>query len=184
MKTTHSFTDRFLHWVLAFTILFILLTVFLRLNWMEKNHVATILTDKLASIDISISKEQAIKIAKEIRRPMFDWHIYVGYVATVIFVLRILYNSLHKNLYDPKTSQEKFQLWIYRIFYIFLGITLISGLYMEFGPDFLNDLSEEIHKLTLYYIIPFLILHFTGILIAEFTSKKGIVSKMIGGDDK
>jgi cytochrome b561 len=73
-------------------------------------------------------------------------------------------------------------LWVYRAFYILLGITLITGLYMEFGPDFLNDISEEIHKLTLYYVIPFLVLHFVGILIAEFTSKKGIVSKMIGGD--
>ena len=182
MKTSHTLSDRILHWSLAFTILFILLTVFLRLNWMEKNHVAGILIDKLSLIDISITKEQAVKIAKQIRKPMFDWHIYIGYVASGIFALRVLYNFLHKEMYDPKTTKEKFQLWVYRAFYILLGITLITGLYMEFGPDFLNDLSEEIHKLTLYYVIPFLILHFTGILIAEFTSKKGIVSKMIGGD--
>ncbi len=182
MKTSHKLSDRILHWTLAFSILFILLTVFLRLNWMEKNHVAAILMDKLSLIDISVSKEQAIKIAKQIRKPMFDWHIYVGYVAFGIFVLRVLYNFLHKEMYDPKTSKERFQLWVYRVFYIFLGITLITGLYMEFGPDFLNDLSEEVHKLTLYYIIPFLIVHFVGILVSELTTKGGIVSKMIGGE--
>ena len=149
---------------------------------MEKNHVAAILMDKLSIIDINLSKEQAIKIAKQIRRPMFDWHITIGYVATGIFVLRVLYNSLHKNRYNPRSSKEKFQLWVYCIFYILFGITLITGLYMEFGPDFLIDLSEEIHKLTLYFIIPFLILHFGGILISELTTKEGVVSKMIGGD--
>ena len=182
MKTSHTLFDRILHWTLAFSILFILLTVFLRLYWMEKNHVAAILMDKLSLIDISISKEQAVKIAKQIRKPMFDWHLYIGYVASGLFVLRVLYNFLHKEMYDPKTSKEKFQLWVYRIFYILLGITLSTGLYMEFGPDYLSDFLEEIHKLTLYYVIPFLVLHFTGIIIAEFTSKKGIVSKMIGGD--
>lgn len=149
---------------------------------MEKNHVAAILMDKLSLIDISISKEQAIKIAKQIRKPMFDWHIYIGYVASGLFALMILYNFLHKKMYNPKTFKETFQLWVYRVFYVLLGITLLTGLYMEFGPDYLNDFSEEVHKLTLYYVIPFLILHFTGILIAEFTNKKGIVSKMIGGD--
>ena len=182
MKTSHTLSDRILHWSLAFTILFILLTVFLRLNWMEKNHVAGILMDKLSLINITITREQAIKIAKQIRKPMFDWHIYIGYAASGIFALRVLYNFLHKKMYDPKTPKEKFQLWVYRLFYVLLGVTLITGLYMEFGPDFLNDLSEEIHKLTLYFVIPFLILHFTGILIAEFTNKKGVVSKMIGGD--
>lgn len=182
MKTSHTLIDRILHWTLAFAILFILLTVFLRSYWMEKNHVATILLNKLSLIDVTITKEQAIKIAKQIRKPMFDWHITVGYIASGIFVLRVLYNTSQKNLYDPKTSKEKFQMWVYRIFYIFLGITLITGLYMKFGPDTFGDLAEDIHKLTLYYVVPFLILHFTGILIAEFTTKKGIVSKMISGD--
>ncbi|MCD6544750.1 MAG: cytochrome b/b6 domain-containing protein [Flavobacteriaceae bacterium] len=184
MKTSHKLSDRILHWSLAFSILFILLTIFLRLNWMEKNNVAAILIDKLSLIDISISKEQAIKIAKQIRKPMFDWHIYIGYVASGIFALRVLYNFLHKEMYNPKTAKERFQIWVYRIFYIFLGITLFTGLYMKFGPNFLNDFSEEVHKLTLYYVIPFLILHFTGILISELTTKEGIVSKMIGGDNK
>ena len=182
MKTSHTLIDRILHWAMAFTILFVLLTVFLRLYWMEKNHVAAILTERLSLLDITISKEEAIKIAKQIRKPMFDWHITIGYVVSAIFALRILYNSMQKRMYNPVTSKEKFQLWVYRVFYLLLGVTLLTGLYMEFGPDYLNDFAEEIHKLTLYFVIPFLILHFTGILIAEFTSKKGIVSKMIGGD--
>jgi len=182
MKTSYTLTDRLLHWALAFAILFILLTVFLRLNWMEKNHVAGILMDKLSALDIIISKEQAIKIAKQIRKPMFDWHITIGYVTTGIFVLRMLFHIKNKKSYNPQTSKEKFQVWVYRIFYTLLGFTLTTGLYMEFGPDFLGDTVEEIHKLSLYYMIAFLFLHFGGIIIAELSTNKGIVSKMIGGD--
>lgn len=137
--------------------------------------------DGLFSIDIEITKDQAIKIAKQIRSPMFDWHLIVGYIAAGVYVLRLIYNSTKKNLYSPKNTTEKFQLWVYRVFYIFLGFTLITGLLIRFGPDFLHDVAENIHKMTLYYLIPFLILHFTGLILAEIGSEKGIVSKMIGG---
>ena len=183
MKTTYTLLDRLLHWALAFGILFILLTVFLRLNWMEKNHVAGILIDKLAALDIALNKEEAIKIAKQIRKPMFDWHITIGYVVTGIFVVRMMFHIKNKRSFNPITTREKFQLWVYRIFYVLLAGTLITGLIIEFGPKSLKKSIETIHKLTLYYMVAFLILHFGGILLAELGSKKGIVSKMIGGDN-
>jgi len=159
-----------------------LLTVFLRLNWMEKNHVAAILIDKLAGIDIEITKDQAIKIAKQIRKPMFDWHIIIGYVVSGVFVLRMLFHIKNKKSFNPTTKRERFQLWVYRIFYVLLAATLITGLIIEFGPKSIKKSIEEIHELTLYYMIAFLILHFLGVLLSEFISKKGIVSKMIGGE--
>lgn len=183
MKTSYTLLDRVLHWALAFGILFILITVFLRLNWMEKNHVAGILIDKLSALDIDISKDQAIKIAKQIRKPMFDWHITIGYVVTGIFVLRMMFHIKNKRSFNPTTTREKFQLWVYRIFYVLLAGTLITGLIIELGPKSLKKSIETIHKLTLYYMVAFLILHFGGILLAELGSKKGIVSKMIGGDN-
>jgi cytochrome b561 len=182
MKTSYSLSDRILHWALALTILFMLLTVFLRLNWMEKNHVAAILIDKLSALDVEITKDQAIKIAKQIRKPMFDWHITIGYVVTGIFVLRMIFHIKNKRSFNPITKREKFQLWVYRIFYVLLAATLITGLIIEFGPKSIKKSIEAIHKLTLYYMVTFLILHFSGILLAEIGSKKGIVSKMIGGD--
>ncbi len=182
MKTSFTLFDRTLHWALALTILFMLLTVFLRLNWMEKNHVAAILMDKLAAIDIEITKDQAIKIAKQIRKPMFDWHVIIGYLVSGIFILRMLFHIKNKKSFNPTTTREKFQLWVYRIFYVLLAATLITGLIIEFGPKSLKKSIEAIHKLTLYYMIAFLFLHFSGILLSEFTSKKGIVSKMIGGE--
>lgn len=182
MNKKFTALDRFLHWSLAFTFLFIMLTVFLRLTWMEKNHVAQIIVDGLSALNIDISYDKAVKIAKNIRRPMFDWHIIIGYFAAGIFFLRVLFNFFNKGRFNPQTTKEKFQLWIYRIFYVLLSVTLITGLLLEFGPESIESTVETVHKLTLYYAIAFLILHFTGIVIGENTSKKGIVSKMIGGE--
>jgi cytochrome b561 len=182
MKKNYSAYDRFLHWALAFTFLFIMLTVFLRLTWMEKNNVAEIIVNSLNAVNIDIAYDQAIKVAKNIRKPMFDWHITIGYFVTGIFILRMLFHILNRGNYNPKTTKEVFQSWIYRIFYILLGITLITGLMLEFGPDSIEDIAETIHKLTLYYAIAFMVLHFGGILISENTGNNRIVSKMIGGD--
>ena len=181
MKKEFDLTHRVLHWALAFGFLFIMLTVFLRLSWMEKNHVAAILSDGLAAFDITISNDQAIKIAKQIRKPMFDWHITMGYVVTGIFILRMLYNFTRKKKKRIVSFKEKFQNGIYKIFYALLGITLITGLLMEFGPESFKDITEDIHVLTLYYAVAFLVLHLAGIVLGENTDKKGIVSKMIGG---
>jgi cytochrome b561 len=181
MKKNYSAYDRLLHWALAFTFLFIMLTVFLRLTWMEKNNVAEIIVDSLAAIHIDLSYDHAIRVAKDIRRPMFDWHIIAGYVAVVFFILRMVFHIFNRGNFNPKTIKEVFQSWSYRIFYIFLGITLITGMFIKFGPESIESEAETVHKLTLYYAIAFLILHFSGILLAEMSNKKGIVSKMIGG---
>ncbi len=184
MKKNYSAFDRFLHWALAFTFLVVMLTVFLRLTWMEKNNVAEIIVDSLRAIHIDIAYDKAIKIAKNIRKPMFEWHITIGYFVTGIFVLRMMFHIFNKGNYNPKSVKEAFQAWVYRIFYMLLGFTLITGLLIKFGPESIKDTAETIHKLTLYYAIAFMILHFSGILIGENTTAKGVVSKMIGGDKK
>jgi len=82
----------------------------------------------------------------------------------------------------PTTNKEKFQIWVYRGFYFLLAITLITGLLIKFGPDSIHKTVEDVHKLTLYYMLAFFALHFGGIVLAELTSKKGIVSKIISGN--
>lgn len=55
---------------------------------------------------------------------------------------------------------------------------------MENGPKEFKGLLKEIHVLSLYYLIPYIALHIGGILMAEFTNPKGIVSRMINGGSK
>ena len=50
-KTHYSKIYRILHWAIAFTFILLLITIFLRLTWMNKNNVAAIIQDFLKDTD-------------------------------------------------------------------------------------------------------------------------------------
>jgi cytochrome b len=86
-------------------------------------------------------------------------------------------NPLEKHL----STKEKFQKWTYIIFYICVVVSVTTGLIIELGPKDLKKSMEEIHILSIYYLIPFIIIHLAGVLIAEFTNQKGIISRIVSG---
>ena len=181
-----SLAHRLLHWLIAFSILFLMLTVFLRLTWMEKNNVATILQDNLKALNISLDHDDAIKIAKQIRKPMWDWHIYTGYFLIGLYVLRLinLYFSgiIFPNPFHRASSlKQKIQGWTYIIFYFLMSISLITGFFIVNGSADYKDFLESIHVQSIYYVVLFIILHMTGLVLSEYSNEKGIVSKMING---
>jgi cytochrome b561 len=163
-----------------------LLTIFLRLTWMNKEHVADVIQNYLATSDTSLSREQLIVLAKQIRKPMWDWHVYSGYVLVGLYCLRMALpffgkmkfsNPLKKQL----TNKMKFQYWLYLVFYGCVAISLITGLTIELGPKTLKPSMESVHELSIYYLIAFIMLHIGGIIIAELTNQQGIISRMISG---
>ena len=183
----YSKVYRILHWLIAFLLL---ITIFLRKTWMEKNHVAEIIQAFLADKSYpALPEDDAILLAKKIRKPMWDWHIYLGYVLTGLYCIRLAvpffgemkFSSPFKAGLDMKT---KFQFWVYLVFYVCTAVSLITGLIIEFGPKEYKKPMEEIHELSLYYLLGFMILHFGGVLIAELTSDKGLVSRIISGSKK
>ena len=181
-----NLTHRLLHWAIAFTMFFLLLTVFLRLTWLEKNNVAAILQENLKLLQLNISQEDALKIAKKIRKPMWDWHIYSGYLLIALYLLRMITifkagilfpNPLTKN----QTPKQKLQGWTYIIFYFLMGVSLLTGLLIVKGPGTWKEPLESVHVQSVYYAVLFIIMHMVGLVIAELTDQKGIVSKMIHG---
>ena len=62
-----------------------------------------------------------------------------------------------------------------------MGITLITGFLIVNGPADYKDSLESVHVQSLYYVILFIVLHMIGIVVAEVSDEKGIVSKMIHG---
>ncbi|MDM8160186.1 cytochrome b/b6 domain-containing protein [Labilibaculum sp. K2S] len=177
---------RIIHWAIAVSFLLLLATIFLRSTWLNKNNVADIIQNYLMSIDLSLSHDQLIRLAKQIRQPMWNWHLYIGYVLVGLFAVRFtipffgqmkIQNPLDKNL----SVKEKIQKWTYIIFYVCVIISLVTGILIEWGPKSLKKSMEGIHVLSNYYLIPFIAIHLAGVLIEEVTSKKGTVSRIIGG---
>lgn len=181
---------RILHWSIAIAFLLLLLTIFLRKTWMEKSHVAEIIQTYLTENNYeTLPQDDAIVLAKKIRKPMWDWHIYLGYVLVGLYCIRLAlpffgemkFTSPFQKDLDTKS---KFQYWTYLIFYVFTGISLITGLIIEWGPKTYKKPMEEIHELSIYYLLAFIVIHFGGVLVAELGSQKGIISKIISGNEK
>jgi cytochrome b561 len=189
MKQSYSKVYRIFHWAIAISFILLLTTIFLRLTWMNKDNMAGIIGSYLSENDQILSQDQLIVVAKLIREPMWQWHIYIGYVLVGLFGMRFmlpLFGEMRvQNPLDKKlNTKEKFQKWTYPIFYVGVVISLFTGLIIELGPKNLKEPIEEIHVLSIYYLVPFIVIHLTGVLIAEFTDQKGIISKIISGEKK
>lgn len=188
-KTKYSKIYRIIHWAIAVSFLLLLITIFLRLTWMNKYNVAEIIQDYLSGTDQVLTQDQLIALAKKIRQPMWDWHIYVGYVLVGLFSIRFILPPFgHMRIQNPFAKnlsiKEKFQKWTYIIFYLCVVTSLTTGLIIELGPKEFKKPMEEIHVLGLYYLIGFIVIHISGVLLAEFTVHKGIVSKIVSGTKK
>lgn len=185
----YSTIYRIIHWSIAFCMLFLLLTIFLRLTWMNKVNVSNIIQDFLAESNLKMSEDDSITLAKQIRRPMWVWHIYIGYVLVGLYVVRLILPLFGEMKFpNPflkgQNLKEKFQNWVYIVFYFCVAVSLFTGLMIEFGPENMNELMEEIHVLSIYYLLAFIVLHFGGVLLAELGDQQGLVSRIISGKRK
>ena len=186
---SYSVTYRIMHWSLAICLMAMLFTIFLRLTWMNKNNVALIIQDYLATTNQSLSQDQLLTLAKKIRKPMWDWHIYIGYALVGLYSIRILLPFFGQMKFSNPFSrglsaQEKFQYSIYAIFYVCVAISLTTGLIIVLGPKNLKEPMEQIHVLSIYYLLTFVVLHLGGIFLSEFTTQNGLISRIISGSKK
>lgn len=184
----YPFVHRFLHWAIAIVMSFLLLTILLRLGWMNKFHIAEILGENLASHNIELGEAERIALAKKIRKPMWDWHIYSGYALIVLYLLRLVYNRVSGNGFvlpfrKGLLIHEKVQSWSYLLFYTLIAGSLITGMLIVHGPKEWKASLEGVHEYSHYYLLAFILLHFTGLYLNEISDKKGKVNRMITGQD-
>lgn len=187
--TKYSKIYRILHWAIAVAFTLLLITIFLRLTWLNKVNVAAIIQNYLLDTGQILTQDQLLALAKKIRQPMWDWHIYLGYILTGLFSIRFMLPLFgHMKLQSPfgkdLSTKDKLKKWTYIIFYFCVIISLVTGLIIKFGPKELKEPMEDIHVLGIYYLIAFIVVHLSGVLIAEFTDQKGIISRIVSGSIK
>lgn len=187
-KSKYSKVYRIIHWMIAISFLLLLLTILLRMTWLNKSGIAAIIQEYLSGTDQVLSQQQMIALAKKIREPMWNWHIYIGFLLVGLFTIRLILAASGKMKFQNPltvklTAKEKFQKWTYLIFYTCVIISLVTGILMEAGPGELKKSMEGIHAFGIYYLTAYIGIHIAGILIAEFTSQKGIISEIISGPD-
>lgn len=101
--------------------------------------MAEIIDTYLSTSQLSLTSDELIVLAKQIRKPMWDWHIYTGYVLVGLFSIRFALGATGKMVFQSPfrktlTFKERFQYWVYLVFYLFVTVSLITGLLIELGP--------------------------------------------------
>ncbi len=189
-----SLSFRIWHWLHAFVVLGLLGTVFLRKTFLSWRANSEILAAKLSGMDIEVSSEQAKLLAKAIRAPMWEWHILLGYALAVLILARaalFFTQSGRANIIDiSSASLHKKMVKIgYIGIYGILSIMAVSGLLMSFSEEIgLVEATvhtiKEFHELIFNAVWIFVLLHIVGVVIADNTNEKGIISDMINGGKK
>lgn len=184
-KQHYTILHRSLHWVIAFSMIVLFTTGFMRMFWIEKDFISSILATELP--DIEFTRTQLKAIVGKIREPMWKWHELFAKIMFVAFTARIIY-MLRKGIKFPNPFSNKFALkerlqgLTYLLFYLLVFVSIVTGICIEYDLlDQWHDAIESTHKFGSYWFPAFAILHFTGLAISEISDKKQLIAKMIYG---
>ena len=175
------------HWLNALAIFGLLGTFFLRKTFLSWRTNSELMVQKFAEYDIQITTEMAKTVAKAIRAHMWEWHIIFGYFFLSLIIFRIYIFVKEGVSYKDNSSLHKKAVGVlYSIFYLVVIFMGLSGVFLHLGADFgvsKDSLKEikELHELSAWFFVVFVPLHIAGVVMAELSSEKGIVSRMISG---
>jgi Ni/Fe-hydrogenase 1 B-type cytochrome subunit len=199
---------RFWHWTSALLILALLITILFQFVIVKAREAAPLFQETLQKSNITLTTQQARSLTHIISERIWDWHIYLGVGLSVLLGFRIV-----TEFTQPATQKFSFKLaqvrklfrevgadspdyrhsvfvkYSYLVFYIMLVVMVATGLALIYADDvaFLHPLEhtiKEIHNFTMYLIMSFTALHIIGVVRAELTTDRGIVSDMINGGDQ
>ena len=193
MKTQYTPLYRFWHWLMAFSVIGLLGTVALRKTFLSWHTNAEIIQVKLAAAGTEVTAETAKLVAKAIREPMWEWHYIFALFLAISILIRLVMVARDLSIFPmlvlirvPK--EEKLQKAVYLFLCMSLMVMAVSGgtLYFYEALGFTKEgvhWVKELHEYVMYAVVGFVSLHLAGVLRHEFTTKEGIISKMIHGDE-
>ncbi len=189
MRIDYSLSIRIWHWLNAVAVTGLLGTFFLRKTFLSWRDNSALIVEKLSSLGVDVTAEQAKIVAKAIRAPMWEWHIIFGVMLALLLLFRIWIFWQEAGFgYDSDEQSQHARLIHggYRIFYLILIFMAVSGLILNWSE--LLGLSKEmthsikeIHGYVAWAVAVFVPLHIIGIFIADNDDQRGIVSRMISG---
>lgn len=184
-----SLNLRIWHWLDFIAISGLIFTALFRMTWFSKKVNVPFFKDKLLEFGMQISDEQALILTKTIMERMWVWHNIFGFMLVALILFRI-YAFVTKSEKCPlkkfKEAQDikvKGVKFLHIIFYFITLYVVISGVVLFFKGDLgltkeSLKLVKELHEYTLWFFIAFVIIHIIGVIKAEVTTDKGLISEM------
>ena len=194
MKPQFTALYRFWHWMMALSVIGLLGTVALRKTFLSWRSNAELIQVKLSEAGTEVTAETAKMIAKAIREPMWEWHYVFALFLAISIAIRIGMIIKDRSLFPmaqllnaPK--EDKLKKGVHFLICTSLMVMAVSGgvLYYHELLGFTEEgvhWVKELHEYVMYAVLGLVILHLGGVFGHELTTKEGIVSKMIHGDDE
>ncbi len=206
-KERNSLAVRIWHWLTFITITASIVTVLLASTVFTIKDNVSLVEEQVQQKGGMVSPEQARAVAHEYNDKFWNLHKYLGYGLCILLLSRIIIEITQSKeqrlagkikkalLYPDKTngiSTDKMHYLLvkrgYLLFYLFFLIMALTGLGMAYEDvPFLKSLHKTItsvHSFVQYLIYFYIVAHLVGVIRADLTYNKGIVSGMInGGED-
>lgn len=206
-KTRYSAAIRIWHWLTFILISASIITVVLAKTLFAMRPNIAMVEQQVLQKGGTITADQARAVAHEYTDKVWEVHEIAGYVICFLLLWRIaieityskeqkLSNKIKRGLqFKTANAQQRYDRkhyllakYGYMVFYVLILVMAVTGLVMaleEFA--FFKSIRrpfKEVHELTQYLVYLYILAHIVGVIRADLTGNKGIVSGMINGGDK
>lgn len=190
-----SLNLRVWHWLNAIAIFGLVFTTLFRKTWFSKGENIALFKEKLLEFGFTLSDQQATILVKAIMEKMWVWHYIFGFMLVALILFRIFAFVTKsekcplKKLKDAPNIEIKGVRATHIIFYFITLYVALSGVVMFFKDDLgiakeSLKLVKELHAWSLWFFIVFTLAHIIGVIKAEVTQDKGLISEMFNGGEK
>ncbi|WP_426490375.1 cytochrome b/b6 domain-containing protein [Hymenobacter sp. 102] len=192
---------RIWHWASSGLVLFQLLTILFLFVVLKVKQLAPEFSKVLAEKGVVMAPDQLRGLTRIVAHHIWDWHIWAGLLISLLLAYRVLVSFRQRGSQRTAAKIAHLQTlasqgdavakkgvlirYSYRMFYVVLAVMVLTGVILVFEDYFrsIEHLSKEIHEVSMYAVIAFVVAHIFGVFRAEVTDAPGLVSGMINGGE-
>ncbi len=192
---------RLWHWLNFLTFAGLLVTVLLRDELVSVREHRDLIQQKLASLGVTVTPDQAKAVARMYLERLWDWHVDLGLVLAFLLAVRVvvalttpagagLLAKLQAGRRAAATDAGARKFTAVKASHVafYAGLSLIvgTGVALAYGKswglsDGVRHQIGDVHEICMYGLLAFIAAHIGGVIWAEKTSDPGLVSDMING---
>lgn len=201
----HSAVIRVWHWVTFLFITASMITVLTASTILNPRDNIGLVKEQLQKKGLTVTNDQAFAVSHEFEDKVWGVHKWIGYGIVFLLLSRLAielvqpgeekFRSRLENairLYrqnDEMKSTYRHYIIVklsYSLFYVLLLCMVLTGLGLAFGRDLgfskeLHGTIKQIHSIGQYCMYAFVLIHVSGVIMADNKEAKGIVSGMVNG---
>lgn len=193
---------RIWHWANSGLVMAQLLTILFLSVIVRTKTLAPEFSKALAEKGVQMSPADLRGLSRIVSHRIWDWHIWLGLALAVVLAYRVLVSFRQRGGQrtaaklarlkarvaqgDPTVGLGVWVRYSYRFFYLVLAVMVVTGLVLVFEDYFrsIEHTAKEVHNVSMYIVLAFVVLHILSVFRAEVTHEPGITSDMIHGGEQ